>query len=279
MAAPATPPPTAATTPAPTTGPTTALTTGHATNLVGRSAGGRPIESHRLGTGAIDIVIVGGIHGGYEWNSVVLAEELLSHYQRHTADIPPMISLHFVPNANPDGLSLVTDTSGELQLTGVITDTFPARFNANGVDLNRNWDCAWAPTALWREKPVSAGTHPFSEPETESLSRYLVALRPVLVIFLHSAANAVYASGCAEPHQPSYELATIYGRAAEYPVFPVFDHYTITGDASDWLSLQSIPSFTVELSTHESLDWERNLAGMKAILAHYSEPIDLRGAE
>jgi predicted deacylase len=246
---------------------------------IGNSVSGRPIYSYRLGSGTIDIVIVGGIHGGYEWNTVVLAEEFLSYFQVREADIPPAITLHIVPNANPDGLAVVSGADGILPPTEVLSNTLVGRFNANGVDLNRNWDCLWTAQALWRDQTVSAGTHPFSEPETENLRRFFLEIDPALVIFLHSAADAVYVSGCPEPDPASAEMAAIYGLAANYPVYPTFDHYIITGDAGDWLTTQSIPSFTVELSSHETTDWDRNLEGLMAILVNYLEERNSRGAE
>lgn len=252
---------------------------------IGDSAGGRPIQSYRLGSGAIDIVVVGGMHGGYEENTIVLAEAFLSHFQTHAADIPPAITLHIVPNANPDGLAVVGDatvgdsTTDDIRPTGVLSDTLAGRFNANGVDLNRNWDCLWIEQGRWRDQTVSAGTHPFSEPETASLSRFFLETDPALVIFLHSVADAVYVSGCLEPDPASTEMAVIYGLAAGYPVYPAFEHYTVTGDAGDWLTTQGIPSFTVELSSHETTDWEQNLRGLMAILMYYSAKKDLRGAE
>jgi hypothetical protein len=62
-------------------------------------------------------------------------------------------------------------------------------------------------------------------------------------------------------------LADIYGEAAGYPVFDRFDHYDITGDAGDWLATKGIPSITVELVTHEDLQWPMNLSGLLAVLS------------
>lgn len=45
--------------------------------------------------------------------------------------------------ANPDGQMLVTGQWASLQ-AGDVRSAAGGRFNQNGVDLNRNWDCAWA---------------------------------------------------------------------------------------------------------------------------------------
>lgn len=246
----------------------------HSGQEIGASAEGRPIHAHRLGSGETAVVLVGGIHGGYEWNSILLAQQLLEHFRLHPESVPAALSLHIIPIANPDGLFAVTGREGSFKPADMSADTLPGRFNGNDVDLNRNWDCNWSSIALWRAQTVSGGSAPFSEPETVGLREYLLSINPVVVVFLHSAANAVYVSGCPEPHPPSYELAGVYGQAAGYPVHETFDHYAVTGDAGDWLTTQGIASFSVELSSHESLDWQQNLGGMTALLDYVGVPPD-----
>jgi hypothetical protein len=237
--------------------------------VVGYSTAGRPINSYRIGQGPTNVVFVGGIHGGYEWNTILLAYQALDYFQSNLEDVPEAVSLHIIPNANPDGLYAVTQKTGRFQATDVISDTFPGRLNANGVDLNRNWDCLWQPTAYWRDQPVSGGDRPFSEPESQVLSQFLLGLEPAVVVFLHSAAMGVYAAGCPETGPRSYELAITYGIASGYPIYERFAYYDITGDAGDWLVTQGVPSITIELTNHEDLDWTANLEGMLALLADF----------
>jgi hypothetical protein len=260
-----------------TVAPTSTITEASPINLIpdqiGRSASNRPIFVYRLGTGPIHVVLVGGIHGGYEWNTVLLVKQLLEHAQLQPDLVPDSLTLHIVPNANPDGLFLVTGQEESFLPSDVAADSRPGRFNGNGVDLNRNWDCNWSPTALWRDQIVSGGTHPFSEPETEGLRDFFLEVKPVVVVFWHSAANGVYVSGCPNPHGASFELASVFGQAAGYPVYSSFNYYPITGDAGDWLTTQEVASFTVELITHETLDWEQNLAGFTALLNYLDQQI------
>lgn len=238
---------------------------------IGNSVEGRPINSYRLGSGVVNIVLVGGIHGGSEWNSIMLVQEFLRYYQANETEIPPSITIHVVPNINPDGLAIVTGgepTDLQLQPTDIISDTSAGRFNAHGVDLNRNWDCNWVKEGRWRDETVSAGLFPFSEPESENLRRFLIELNPDLVVFFHSMAGGIYGSGCPDTDPESSIMAAVYGLAAGYPVYPMFTYYPISGDASDWLTTQGIPSFTVELTTREAIDWEQNLAGLQATLEY-----------
>jgi len=264
--------PTAVSTATPTVEPTAISAPGPTSYHIGDSAGGRPITSYRFGFGPTPIVLVGGMHGGYEWNSVLLAQEFFAYFTGHEAAIPASISLYIIPNVNPDGLAVTTgkETADlQLQPTDIITHTLAGRFNANRADLNRNWDCQWTEQGIWRDQIVSAGIHPFSEPETASLSRYFLERQPALVIFLHSTAGGVFPSGCPEMHPESAAAAVVYGLAAGYPIYPSFNYYRVTGDAGDWLSTQDIPSFTVELTTKDDIDWEQNLAGVQAILEHF----------
>jgi hypothetical protein len=62
-----------------------------------------------------------------------------------------------------------------------------------------------------------------------------------------------------------------YADAARYPAVDSFNAYSITGDAEGWLASIGIPAITVELATHEAIEWEKNLAGIKGLFLLYSE--------
>jgi predicted deacylase len=240
--------------------------------VIGTSVQGRSIEATSFGTGDTHLLIVGGIHGGYEWNSVLLAYETMHYLKAHPKTVPANITITIVPSANPDGLFKIVGHEGEfteMELTG--GDESAGRFNANGVDLNRNFDCKWKSESMWRGNVVSAGTSAFSEPEARAIRDVVTKNKPVAAIFLHSQSNAVYASECEAGILPETRvLMDTYALAAGYPSVDVFDSYEITGDAEGWLASIGIPAITVELSTHETTEWDKNLAGLKAVLAHYS---------
>lgn len=236
---------------------------------IGSSANGRSLESYRFGFGSQTIVLVGGIHGGYEWNTIVLAYEMIDYFLANPDQIPANLSLYIIPSANPDGQFAVTGIDGRFTSADVTGDTNPGRFNGNQVDLNRNWACDWQPEGLWGDTVVSGGSRPFSEPETAALRTFFLREKPEMVLFWHSKADGIFVGSCDGLFQPSVEIAELYGRASGYLVNNQFTAYPVTGDASDWLAAQNIPSFTVELKTHSSTDWEMNLAGVLALLEFY----------
>ncbi len=240
---------------------------------IGTSVQNRPIETYTFGSGETNLLFIGGIHGGYEWNSVLLAYEVIDHLTADPSRIPSDLTITIIPSLNPDGVFKVIGKEGRFALTDVPTgaDTSIGRFNANGVDLNRNFNCKWQPESSWRGKVVSAGTGAFSEPEAATLRDFVAQTNPVAVVFWHSKANAVYASECETGIlQGTRTLMDTYASAAGYPSVDTFDAYPVTGDAEGWLASIGIPAVTVELSSHESLELEKNLSGFTALTFHYS---------
>jgi predicted deacylase len=241
--------------------------------IIGYSVEGRPIEVYTFGIGPTEILFVGGIHGGYEWNSVVLAYTVIEHFTTSPTSIPSSVRVSIIPNLNPDGVFAGVGKEGRFtEADVVIKETNGVgRFNARGVDLNRNFDCKWQPEAQWRGNKVGAGTGPFSEPEALTLKEYVAAQAPDAVIFWHSKANAVYASECENGILPATRtLMNTYAQAAGYPTVDVFDAYPVTGDAEGWLASIGIPAITVELAGRETAEWEKNVAAVQAVLSAYN---------
>lgn len=244
------------------------------TEIIGQSVEGRNITATTFGSSTTHLLLVGGIHGGYEWNSVLLAYEMIDYFASNTDAIPPDLAVTIIPDLNPDGTYLATGIEGrfiEADVRDPGTRLATGRFNANGVDLNRNFDCKWAPKSSWRGQIVSAGTAPFSEPEAQALRDWVLTYEPSAAVFWHSQANTVYASECEEGVLPeTLAVMETYAAAASYGQVAVFDAYPITGDAEGWLASRGIPAVTVELETFNSIEWSRNLAGTMALLARYS---------
>jgi g-D-glutamyl-meso-diaminopimelate peptidase len=244
---------------------------------IGSSVEGRDIQSFTYGTGKRHIAFVGGIHGGYEWNSVLLAYKFMDYLKDNPNIVPKNLSIVVIPNINPDAVYKVTRMEGRFLATDVSSDATllsSARFNAHNVDLNRNFDCKWQPKSTWKSKIVNAGTKAFSEPETVAFKNFISEIKPSAVIFWHSQANAVYASQCENGILPeTLDIMNEYGTASGYTTVKTFDAYATTGAADDWLSSQNIPAITVELKTHEAIEWDKNIVGIKAVISYYGKKI------
>lgn len=242
--------------------------------VIGQSVEGRTISAVTFGSGEQKILFVGGIHGGYEWNSVLLAYDMIDELTAKPELVPSDVSVTIIPSLNPDGVAAVVGKDGRFLATEVPTtvDQSIGRFNANDVDLNRNFDCNWAPESTWRGNVVSAGTSAFSEPEAAALRDWVLNNNPKAVVFWHSQANAVYGSECNDGVLPAtLAVMNTYAEAAGYNAVPVFDAYKVTGDAEGWLASIGIPAVTVELATHESIEWTKNIAGTLAVIKSYSD--------
>ena len=240
--------------------------------VIGYSVEKRPITGYYFGHGQRTVVFVGGIHGGYEWNTILLAYQAIDYFTNHPAAIPEDVTLIIIPSANPDGQYRITGIEGRFEQSDVPSSTAAGRFNVRGVDLNRNWDCDWELVGWWGDQAVSGGKKPFSEPESRALRDFFIEQKPDAVVFWHSKAGGVFSGGCQGPFAPSQTLAGVYSSASGYPAEGQFAYYEVTGEASDWLSAQGISSFTVELSSHDQIEWSENLAGMIAVLNYSDQP-------
>lgn len=259
--------------------PVTATTTSQlpalqkSVTIIGHSVQGRAIEAYRYGSGSNHIVFVGGIHGGYEWNSVLLAYEIIDYFNNNGLIIPKNVTVDIIPSLNPDALYKVTGKDGRFNRENVVIDKkilAEARFNANKVDLNRNFDCKWQSKSSWQSNIVSAGAGVFSEPETKALQEFILNTKPSSVVFWHSQGNGIYASQCEKGIlETTRTIMNTYSQASGYPAVETFNAYVVTGAAEDWLASIGIPAITVELQTHETVELEKNLAGVKALINQF----------
>ncbi len=241
--------------------------------IIGKSVDGRNIEAYIYGNGDTHLVFVGGIHGGYEWNSVVLAYQMIDYFDANPKIIPENTSVTIIPVLNPDGVFKIVGKEGRFvpaDITQTREQSALGRFNAHGVDLNRNFDCKWQPESTWQSKIVSAGTAPFSEPEAIAFRDFVFKTKPHVVVFWHSKAGAVYASQCGSGiPTTTRDVMNVYAKAGNYPAVDIFDAYAVTGAAEDWLASLNIPAITVELKTHDQTEFDANLTAVKALIETY----------
>jgi hypothetical protein len=218
--------------------------------VFGQSVQGRDLLARTFGQGDTILMLVGGIHTGPELNTMTLVEELIAHFAANPADVLPGMTLVLIPALNADGAELGRVNRG--------------RFNANNVDLNRNWACGWQPVAYFRSGEVNPGAQPFSEPESAALAGLINDLRPAAVLFYHSAANGIFAGHCSSAGH-SQQMAAVLGAATDYPYEAEFSDYPVSGTAPSWVDGLGIPAADVELATASGTEFDRNLRGIMAL--------------
>ena len=223
---------------------------------IGTSVDGTALTAYHFGNGEREVLLVGGVHGSYSPNTSALADDLVEHYSDNPDAIPDGVMLTIIPNLNPDGLK---------------TGGTPGRFNANTVDLNRNFDCEWSATGVWRDQEVSGGSAAFSEPEAVALRDYVLEYDPEAAIVWFSAEGKVYPSACGSaPSTGSVTVAATFASAAGYPTEAEFDAYAITGDMVNWMASEDISAISVLLTDHQGAEFSKNLAGVEAVMGAYS---------
>ena len=223
--------------------------------VIGYSVQKRPLEVWRFGTGPTEKLIVAGMHGGNEYNTVELADELIAYIQINPGVIPADVTLYILHDLNPDGVAKEHGPNG--------------RANAHGVDLNRNWPANWQkdwPRAgCWIDPPVTGGTGPASEPETKALMAFIKSHDFQAIINYHSAALGIFPGGTPIAEN-SKLLARAIAAVTKYPYPPVDTGCDYTGGFVDWTSNLGIASLDVELTNHTDTDFDKNLIALNVFL-------------
>ena len=234
------------------------FTTDNAPRLIGYSVLNRPIEAYTFGKGYNQYLIIAGIHGGYEGNTVDLANQLMVYISQHPDSIPNGSTLYIIPDMNPDAVARGRNVD--------------ARVNANGVDLNRNfptpnWVANWDHTNCWNDRPTTGGTFAGSEPETKAVMNFIVSHPIRAMISYHSAALGVFPGG--DPWQAaSSELAADLSKVTGYPYPPIDTGCVYTGTLADWAVEHGVgAAVDMELATHQNSDFDKNLRAMKTLIS------------
>ncbi len=136
-----------------------------ASQTIGRSVEGRPIQMVRVGSAKapVKVLVVGHMHGDEPGGAEVVARLRRSH--------PPRgVALYLVPDLNPDGTH-----AGR-------------RHNARGVDLNRNFPYRWRAGPAGHDYP---GPSTLSEPESQAAIALIRRIKPRVSVWYHQALQIV----------------------------------------------------------------------------------------
>ncbi|MDO8620139.1 MAG: M14 family metallopeptidase [bacterium] len=250
-----------------------------AETVIGTSVGGNKITAYHYVSAApsitpdTELLFIGGIHGGYEWNTALVAYEFMDYLKENPTVIPKNVKVTVIPVLNPDGLKKVVGTTGRFSPASVSPSAevvVSGRFNANMVDLNRNFDCDWQTEGKWQTKTVSGGSKAFSESESQAVKQYVETAKPSAVVVWYSSAGGVFSSNCHNGVSAETKMLTkLFADASGYPAYESFNFYEITGDMVNWLAKNDIPAISVLLTNHTDTEWDKNQKGIEALLNYY----------
>ena len=216
---------------------------------------GRPLQVYTFGRGEHERMIVADIHGGDEWNTLTLANQLIQYLNAHPDVVPDDTTLYILPTLNPDGEALSHDKYG--------------RLNSNGVDLNRNfpvnWQANWERAGCWNSLPSSGGSGPGSEVETKALMNFIEGHKVEALISYHSAALGIFPGG-SPWDESSIRLAKSIAQVSNYRFPPLDTGCKYSGTLPDYAVSQGIAAVDLELTNHIETDFEENLKILNGLL-------------
>jgi len=196
---------------------------------IGYSLKKRPIKVYKFGINEELICVVSGIHGN-ESNTTKTAYEIIELLKNKVIDVSDK-SVWIIPEANPDGIAR------------------DRRLNDNDVDLNRNFETdKWKPTYIFFNNVLSAGSAPFSEPESLCLKTFFESIKDkykIAVLSVHSRGDAIIPG---DNSKFNVELSEIISKNCSYSNNSL--NYDSYGELTTWLSNKHhIASATIELKT------------------------------
>ncbi len=189
------------------------------TRVIGTSVQGRPITAVRMGTPGGRVVLVIGVIHGDEAKGALITQAL------RAMPTPADIDLWLIDSINPDGVANGT------------------RGNANGVDLNRNFESGWNYIPRSTTNRQYSGEAPADQPETQAVEAFVVQIRPSVAIWYHQDANVVSVNGSRRA------IPTLYAKLVGLGTGSVPCTALCTGTAGTFVNstISGATSFLVEL--------------------------------
>ncbi|MBQ2695842.1 MAG: M14 family metallocarboxypeptidase [Clostridia bacterium] len=247
---------------------------------IGQSLAGRDLLTFSWGRGEKKIFI-NGAHHGMEWITSLfimkILETLSHHYVNGTSvgeiDIRALyskVTLVACPMVNPDGVNLairgLTEELPPITKTrlkaynGDSTDFSKWQANLNGVDLNHNYDAAFAKGVFMQHQlkifspgPTRySGSHPESEPEARAVANFTRLLLPDLVVAYHTQGEVIYYDFESKATDKAKAMAQTLSEISGYSLDQTEGMASYSG-YKDWvIDRFAIPAFTVEAGLGEN---------------------------
>ena len=168
--------------------------------IYGKSELGEDLVAFELGEGDKTILVQGSIHAREYINSFLLIS-IIKYLKNFTLNGRVII----IPLSNPDGVRICLEGADFIEnkekrelVKNILSNSNQKLYkaNANGVDLNVNFDAKWGEGASnTKDSPSSEnyiGPYPNSESEVKALIDLTIKESPFLTLSYHSKGNVVY---------------------------------------------------------------------------------------
>ena len=168
--------------------------------VYGKSELGEDLVAFELGEGDRTILVQGSIHAREYINSFLLIS-IIKYLKNFTLNGRAII----IPLSNPDGVRICLEGADFIEnkekrelVENILSNSNQKLYkaNANGVDLNVNFDAKWGEGASnTKDSPSSEnyiGPYPNSESEVKALIDLTIKESPFLTLSYHSKGNVVY---------------------------------------------------------------------------------------
>ncbi|MDP4133904.1 MAG: M14 family zinc carboxypeptidase [Bacillota bacterium] len=215
----------------------------------GKSVWGRELFCYTVGEGDKKLFL-NGAHHGLEYITSKICVDFGNYIKNDTFGW----KIFIMPMVNPDGVTAAqgllprnTETYDRLRRLNRWDDLHRTwQSNANGIDLNHNYDAKFH--QLWERGPTRcSGPYPESEPETKAVAGLVRRERFDMVICLHSQGEVIY-QGFDNYLPPisgeiAAKIAEISGYAIDEP-----EEAASFGGLKDWfVDKFDKPGFTIEV--------------------------------
>ncbi len=151
-------------------------------------------------------------------------------------------SVYFIPMVNVDGVKICLNANPLYKA------------NANGVDLNVNFDARWGTGRLNTTEPGDQnfiGDFPFSESETRALKDFTLKIRPNITLSYHSKGEEIYYEFFQDENTRKRDFR--FAKAvSEVTGYAIKDTPFSAGGYKDWcIESLKIPALTIEVGSDE----------------------------
>ena len=248
------------------------------TELLARTAFGRPIYAVKLGQGERR-VLYSAAHHANEWLTATVLLKFIEDYAEalqndaqlggvNARELYQNAAIHLVPLVDPDGVDLVTGAIGPgteqyeraREFAGFYPNIpFPDgwKANLNGVDLNLQYPAGWLQAreikfsqGFTRPGPRDyVGRFPLSQIESQALYDYTERIDPAAVIAWHSQGEVIYWQYGGIEVPGARELAERFAQVSGYALEDTPYNSSFAGYKDWFIQAFRRPGFTIEVGS------------------------------